>query len=184
MKQDFEKISRIKGSLKLPGDKSISHRALLFSAMAKGTSLILNLSDSEDVISTKNCLAELGIIFNESSNSLFVEGLGFKGFTKPVQQLDAGNSGTTARLLSGILAAQNFYSSISGDESLTKRPMKRIITPLKQMGANISATDDEHLPVSIFPVNGLKCIEYALPSSNTSPVLRKNRFPPSSDSRW
>ena len=163
MEQKFNKISKINGTLKLPGDKSISHRALLFAGMANGTSLILNLSEADDVKSTKRCLEDLGIEFHTNENTLFVEGLGFKGFKKPAKELDAGNSGTTARLLTGILSAQNFESVIAGDSSLSSRPMKRIITPLKQMGANLSAKDDEFLPVRISPASELKNIEYALP---------------------
>ncbi len=163
MDQKFEKISKVNGTLKLPGDKSISHRALLFAGMANGTSLILNLSEADDVKSTKKCLEQLGVVFHENQNSLFVDGLGFKGFKKPEKELNADNSGTTARLLTGILSAQNFESVITGDSSLSIRPMKRVITPLKQMGANIKAKDDEFLPIEIFPVSGLKNIEYSLP---------------------
>jgi 3-phosphoshikimate 1-carboxyvinyltransferase len=163
MDQKFEKISKINGTLKLPGDKSISHRALLFAAMANGTSLILNLSGADDINSTKNCLKQLGVIFHETQNSLFVDGLGFKGFKKPEKELNAGNSGTTARLLTGILSVQDFSSVIIGDSSLNSRPMKRVITPLKQMGANINVKEDQFLPLEIFPVSELKNIEYTLP---------------------
>ncbi len=163
MEQKFNKISKIKGTLKLPGDKSISHRALIFAALANATSLILNLSESDDVKSTKKCLEELGIGFHENGNTLFVDGLGFKGFKKPGKELDAGNSGTTARLLTGILSAQDFNSIITGDSSLSSRPMKRVVTPLKQMGANIKAKDDEYLPLEIYSAGELKNIEYTLP---------------------
>lgn len=163
MIQKLNHIDKIQGSLKLPGDKSIAHRALIFSAMANGTSVILNLPDSDDIKATKNCLSNLGINFTEDTSGVFVDGLGFRGFTKPMRQLDAMNSGTTARLLTGILSPQKFEYVITGDASLSSRPMKRLITPLKEMGAIIKARDDEYLPIEIFPTKELKNIEYKLP---------------------
>src|SRR3989304_4871004 len=132
--QSFNHIEKVKGELSLPGDKSISHRAVMFSAMAKGTSKIYNLSDGEDVRSTKTCFEALGVEITTEKDFMKVTGCGFKGFKKPFRELYAGNSGTTARLLPGILVAQNFDSTITGDESLSKRPMKRIIDPLSLMG--------------------------------------------------
>ncbi len=166
MIQEFNKIGKVEGELDLPGDKSISHRSVMFAAMAKGTSRIFNLSNGKDVISSKNCFRELGVEINAKENFVEVIGNGFKGFRKPNKPLDAGNSGTTTRLISGILAAQNFETTIIGDESLSKRPMKRIITPLTEMGAKISATDNFTLPITIYPVEKLLPIKYELPVSS------------------
>ncbi len=149
--KEFNNISKIIGSLNLPGDKSISHRALFFSAMAKGKSVIYNLSDGDDVLSTMNCLSALGVGFKNESNLLSIDGRGKYGLKKPEKILFAGNSGTTARLLTGVLSVQNFDSEISGDESLSKRPMKRVTVPLIDSGANIKLKDTGTLPVKIFP---------------------------------
>ncbi len=166
MVQEFEKINRVEGELELPGDKSISHRALIFSAMAKGESRIFNLSSSEDVRSTKECFEDLGVEFNGDSKELIINGKGLENFSTPVKPLYAGNSGTTARLLSGLLVAQNFKSIITGDSSLSRRPMKRIITPLTTMGGEITSSDNDTLPITINPGGKLKAIEYELPVSS------------------
>lgn len=160
---EFDKLSKVLGELELPGDKSISHRALIFSAMAKGISVIENLSDGEDVNSTLTCLEAIGAEIERGGKSARVRGAGFKNFRKPYSTLNAGNSGTTARLLCGLLAAQNFESKIMGDESLSKRPMERVITPLKLMGANIKSSIEDKLPIEIFPVDNLNPINYKLP---------------------
>jgi len=160
--QSFNKIKSVNGSLTLPGDKSISHRALMISAMAEGESVITNLSDGEDVKSTYKCLAQLGTEILELEGKVKVKGVGFKKFAAPTEELFAGNSGTTTRLMSGILAAQNFQSVITGDESLSQRPMKRIIEPLAQMGGDISSNDFK-LPLVIKPSINFKPIIYKLP---------------------
>lgn len=160
---EFDKLNKVLGELELPGDKSISHRALIFSAMAEEISYIENLSDGEDVNSTLTCLREIGAEIERVGNSAKVRGVGFKNFRKPNSALNAGNSGTTARLLCGLLAAQNFDSKIIGDESLSKRPMERVITPLKLMGANIKSAIEDKLPIEIFPVDNLNSINYKLP---------------------
>lgn len=162
MIQPFKKIESVRGELKLRGDKSISHRAVMFAAMANGISLIRNCSDSEDVHSTINCFEKLGCEFEISRNLIKVVGKGFKGFSKPRSELYAGNSGTTARLISGVLSAQNFESIITGDDSLSKRPMKRIVEPLRMMGANISADESGMMPIRIIPSSSIKPIEYKL----------------------
>ncbi|MCX6174255.1 MAG: 3-phosphoshikimate 1-carboxyvinyltransferase [Ignavibacteriales bacterium] len=149
MIQKFENINSIKGELFLRGDKSISHRAVMFAAMADGISVIRNCSGSEDVRSTINCFEKLGCKSEITGDQIKVIGKGFKGFTKPNSELYAGNSGTTARLISGILSAQNFESVITGDESLSQRPMKRIVDPLRLMGADISANENGTLPIII-----------------------------------
>lgn len=160
---NFSKINKISGSLNLPGDKSISHRAIMFSALANGKSVICNLSSSEDVSSTINCFKSLGCSFEKDKDKLIICGKGYKGFVKPAKELNAGNSGTTARLLSGILSAQNFESTLIGDESLSKRPMKRIIEPLSLMGARLYPADNYTLPMKIVPAEKLMPIEYELP---------------------
>ncbi len=149
--EKFSKINSVQGELVLPGDKSISHRAIMFSAMANGKSVIKNLSNSEDVLSTIKCFRQLGCEIEFKDGHVEVTGKGYKGFSKPAQPLDAGNSGTTSRLISGILAAQDFESEITGDASLSQRPMSRIIDPLKLMGAKFQATEKNTLPMKIFP---------------------------------
>ena len=151
MIQKFDNVNTVKGELFLLGDKSISHRAIMFAAMANGVSVIKNCSGSDDVRSTISCFEKLGCKFEIIDDQIKVIGKGFKGFTKPESELYAGNSGTTARLISGILSAQNFESVITGDESLSQRPMKRIVEPLKLMGADISANENGTLPVRIKP---------------------------------
>ncbi len=166
MVKELSKINKVSGELELPGDKSISHRAVMFSALADGESRIFNLSNGEDVKSTQKCFAALGAEIKKESDHLVVKGCGFKGFKKPVQALDAGNSGTTARLISGILIAQNFESEIIGDESLSIRPMKRIITPLTAMGGKIGASERSTLPLKFFPSDEIIPITYELPMAS------------------
>jgi 3-phosphoshikimate 1-carboxyvinyltransferase len=163
MIQSFEKINKVKGVLTLSGDKSISHRALLIASLANGKSFLKNISESDDVKSTMNCIEVLGTGVEVRGNEVIISGRGYKGFKQPLNPLYAGNSGTTARLLAGILAAQNFESIITGDESLSSRPMRRIIEPLSQMGAHIIGEDDGKLPLRILPSNELHYIKYELP---------------------
>ncbi len=161
-KRSFKKIESVRGELPLPGDKSVSHRAVMFSAMAEGKSTIENCLLSDDVLSTINICKELGATVEIEANKTIIKGLGFKGFRKPSRELYAGNSGTTARLMSGILAAQNFSSVLTGDESLSKRPMTRVVEPLREFGANISADENGTLPVKIFPSDKLSSVKYTL----------------------
>ncbi len=160
MIQKFEKINSLKGELYLAGDKSISHRAVMFASMAEGKSIIRNCSESEDVTSTMNCFSKMGCEFKRDGNLIEIIGKGIGKLTPPQTQLDAGNSGTTTRLISGILAAQNFESEIIGDASLSKRPMKRIVEPLKLMGANLAANENGTLPLKIFPSNEIHSVNY------------------------
>jgi len=159
----FNKINKVSGVLILPGDKSISHRAVMFAALAEGKSIIENCLLSEDVLSTINCFKQLGVRIEIKGTTVAVYGKGFGGLRKSEQPLFAGNSGTTARLLSGILAMQKFKSEINGDVSLSKRPMERIITPLKLMGADIKSSPDNTLPLKFYPSQKLQTIEYDLP---------------------
>ena len=163
MEQSFNKINKVEGSLFLPGDKSISHRSVIFSSLAKGESVIHNLGNGEDVKSTIGCFSAMGVNFENHNNILVVKGLGLKRLKKPASPLNAGNSGTTARLISGILVNQDFDSEIIGDESLSRRPMQRIISPLTLMGAKIQASPAGTLPIKIFGSNSIHSIEYQIP---------------------
>lgn len=160
--QEFGFTGNINGRLVLPGDKSISHRAVMFASLARGRSIIKNCLNAADVNSTIQCFRQLGCIIEKTDEILTIDGAGFKGFNKPVNPLYAGNSGTTARLISGILSAQDFASIITGDESLSKRPMKRIIAPLLTMGADFTASEKETLPLNIKPSSLLHPVKYQM----------------------
>lgn len=149
----------IKKTLSVPGDKSISHRAVMFGAIAEGTTEIEGFLMGDDCLSTIKCFRQLGIDIEVNENKVIVHGKGLYGLSKPDTILDVGNSGTTLRLITGLLAAQSFSCEITGDKSIQKRPMDRVITPLSQMGANI---EGKFCPIKI---NGskLKAIEYTLP---------------------
>ena len=152
---------RIDGRLVMPGDKSISHRAVMIAALAEGASRIKNYSTSVDCTATLACLQQLGVRIERSGDDVIVFGLGLHGLCKPSRPLDCGNSGTTMRLLAGILAGQNFTSTLTGDESLRRRPMQRIIEPLQMMGARISSHDGR-APLVIEGHRPLKSISYEL----------------------
>jgi 3-phosphoshikimate 1-carboxyvinyltransferase len=153
---------RIRGSVRVPGDKSISHRAALIAALAEGTTVIDGFATSRDCSSTLECLKALGVRVAHGEQSLRIEGRGSGGLLPPSRILDAENSGSTIRMLSGILAGQPFTSEITGDESLRRRPMKRICVPLRQMGATIETTNDEFAPLRITG-GRLKPIDYVMP---------------------
>ncbi len=155
--------SAIRGSFTVPGDKSISHRALLFSSLAKGRSEIRGLSTGGDVKSTMNCLTQLGVKIEHSAGTVKVSGEGKRSYSKPDSVLDAGNSGTTMRLLTGILTGQKFESTVTGDETLRRRPMQRIVEPLSEMGAKIVASEKMTAPLRIFPSAELRGIRYEMP---------------------
>lgn len=128
----------IESTISIPGDKSITHRAVIFSAMAEGTCTIRGYCDGEDCLRTINAIRALGISIDVSNHELRVFGKGLRGFSEPQHLLDCGNSGTSMRLLSGLLSGQDFFSILTGDASLRQRPMSRIATPLRQMGATIN----------------------------------------------
>jgi 3-phosphoshikimate 1-carboxyvinyltransferase len=163
MIQKFEKIKKITGELVLPGDKSISHRAVMLASLAKGKSFIHNLSNSEDLLSTKKCFSQLGTSIIDNGDTVEIVGRGYKGFVKSENELYAGNSGTTARLLMGILSGQNFSSVITGDKSLSSRPMRRVIEPLSLMGVKTEAASEQFLPIKIYPPKEIQAINYELP---------------------
>ena len=158
MIKTVEKLKKgLKGEITIPADKSVSHRAVMFSAISKGECTIKNFSSGADCHSTLNIFKQLGVdIEFKDEKTLFVKSNGILNPSKTDLQLDAGNSGTTTRLISGILARQNFNSTIIGDASLSKRPMKRVIEPLTLMGANIES-EEGHLPMEIYgrELNGI-----------------------------
>lgn len=130
------------GELVIPGDKSISHRSIMFGALAKGTTKVTGFLQGADCLSTISCFNKLGIEIENNKTEVLVHGKGLHGLLAPSEILDCGNSGTTTRLISGILAGQPFTTALTGDASIQKRPMKRIIDPLTQMGANIRSLKD------------------------------------------
>jgi 3-phosphoshikimate 1-carboxyvinyltransferase len=152
----------ISGTLSLPGDKSISHRYALIGAIAEGDTRIANYSTGADCHSTLGCVRALGIEVEGSGTEFVIHGKGLDGLRAPAGDLDAGNSGSTIRMLSGILAGQPFSSRIFGDESLSRRPMQRVMKPLGQMGARIAAREGQFPPLRI-EGGKLRPIEYTLP---------------------
>jgi 3-phosphoshikimate 1-carboxyvinyltransferase len=162
MQKRISPASSITGSISLPGDKSISHRYAMIASIAEGETRISNYSTGADCHSTLGCVRALGIDVTGSGTEFVIHGRGFEGLREPAAGLDAGNSGSTIRMLSGILAAQPFHSRIFGDESLSRRPMQRIMKPLAEMGARIQAHDDKFPPLEITG-GPLHAIEYNLP---------------------
>ncbi len=144
----LNKIKSLKGEVKVPGDKSISHRAIMIGSIAKGKTEITNFLQGADCLSTISCLRQMGINIENNTNNVLVKGNGLHGLIPPSSCLYVGNSGTTIRLISGILSAQNFEVTITGDESIEKRPMSRVIYPLTQMGAIINSKDG-YAPLNI-----------------------------------
>ena len=155
----------VNGSVALPGDKSISHRYAMLAAIAEGVSEIANYAAAADCQSTLGCLRRVGAGVEKSQNTVRIKGNGLRGLRHSWRDLDAGNSGTTIRLLSGILAGQSFRSTITGDNSLRKRPMRRVIEPLSAMGAQILAEPGGRAPLKIHG-QALHGIEYALPAAS------------------
>lgn len=156
-------INRVRGELRLPGDKSISHRAALLSALAGGESVLKNFSSARDCGATLECLQSLGVRVVRNHSTVVIEGAGPKGFQQPTQSLDAQNSGTTMRLLAGILAGQPFPATITGDDSLRTRPMSRVAEPLRLMGAEVELEANGCAPLRIAGRRPLQPIRYQLP---------------------
>lgn len=146
----LEKSNRLSGEVTIPGDKSISHRAVMFGALADGTTEVTNFLKGADCLSTISCFQKLGIEIENTPEHILIHGKGLHGLQAPTSVLDAGNSGTTTRLISGILAAQPFTCTLTGDSSIQTRPMKRIMEPLSMMGAAIeSVRHNDCAPLSI-----------------------------------
>ena len=153
----------LRGSFELIGDKSISHRAIMFSSISKGYNKISNFLMGQDCLSTISCFRKMGVDIEIKNNEVFVKGNGLYGLKKPNEILDVGNSGTTIRLMMGILAGNKFESTLVGDESIGKRPMKRVTDPLRLMGCNIEGKEDaNYTPITIKGGN-LKSIDYKMP---------------------
>lgn len=160
---EIKKQSNLKGELAVPGDKSISHRAVMFGSLAKGTTRISHFLTGADCLSTISCFRKMGIDIEEHEGEVLVHGKGLHGLTAPSEILDVGNSGTTTRLISGILAGQSFVSELNGDASIQKRPMKRIMTPLSAMGADIESLKGNGCAPLRITGKKLHAIHYASP---------------------
>ena len=165
LKQTFkvQPQGSLQGSIRVPGDKSISHRAIMMGAIAEGTTQVKGFLEGEDSLATLNAFRAMGVTFSEPLNgSLSIEGAGLRGLQAPQQPLNMGNSGTAMRLLCGLLAGQNFSSTLVGDESLSTRPMKRVTEPLKTMGAQLELEEGGVAPIKISPAK-LTAINYSMP---------------------
>jgi len=177
-KETIHPAKYLTGGLDLPGDKSVSHRYAMLAALAEGTSELRHFSAAADCHSTLACMRALGAEVKTDKDTVRVGGCGLGGLKSSWRALDAGNSGTTMRLLSGILAGQPFSSKLTGDGSLQKRPMKRVIGPLREMGADIRARDDNFAPLEIRGAQ-LKAINYNMPMASAqvkSAVLLAGMF--------
>jgi len=157
-------VSQLKGILRVPGDKSISHRSIMFGSLAKGTTTVHDILRGEDVLSTMQVFRDLGVDIQDDGNIVTITGVGFDGLKAPKNKLDMGNSGTSIRLISGVLAGQDFTVEMFGDDSLSKRPMDRVTIPLRQMGVEVSGQTDRDLPpLTMRGSKALKPIHYQLP---------------------
>ena len=154
----------LRGSLRVPGDKSISHRSIIFGSLAKGVTKVHDILRGEDVLSTMQVFRDLGVRIEDKGDLVEIHGCGFDGLQEPQHPLDMGNSGTSMRLIAGVLAGQNFSAQMVGDDSLSKRPMDRISLPLRQMGVEIAGQTERDLPpLTIHGNPNLKPIQYQLP---------------------
>ena len=191
---EIPKLNKLHGKLTIPGDKSISHRAVMFGALAQGTTRITHFLEGADCLSTISCFQAMGIHIRKNKDEVLVEGKGLHGLQAPLDILDVGNSGTTTRLISGILAGQDFTSRLTGDASICQRPMGRIITPLSLMGAQITSQNQNgcapltiqgghlhgiHYQSPVASAQVKSCVLLAgmyadAPTSVTEPVLSRN----------
>ena len=191
---EIPKLNKLHGKLTIPGDKSISHRAVMFGALAQGTTRITHFLEGADCLSTISCFQAMGIHIQKNKDEVLVEGKGLHGLQAPLDILDVGNSGTTTRLISGILAGQDFTSRLTGDASICQRPMGRIITPLSLMGAQITSQNQNgcapltiqgghlhgiHYQSPVASAQVKSCVLLAgmyadAPTSVTEPVLSRN----------
>ena len=154
------------GRISVPGDKSISHRSIILGSLANGETHVENFLMGEDCISTINCFRAMGVDIEQEGTTVKIKGVGLKGLKKPETVLDAGNSGTTMRILAGLLAFQGFESVLDGDASLRKRPMSRVSEPLNAMGADIRCTNGKYPPVTIKPMHSGRGISYVQPTAS------------------
>ena len=158
------KAQGLRGSLRIPGDKSISHRSIMFGSLAKGVTTVRDILRGEDVLSTMQVFRDLGVTIEDDGDVVRIHGIGFDGLKAPQNKLDMGNSGTSIRLISGVLAGQDFDVEMFGDDSLSKRPMDRVTIPLRQMGVEVSGQTDSDLPpLKMHGSKSLKPIHYELP---------------------
>lgn len=152
------------GCIRVPGDKSISHRSIMFGSLAKGVTTVHDILRGEDVLSTMQVFRDLGVQIEDDGNVVTIHGVGFAGLQAPTNKLNMGNSGTSIRLISGVLAGQDFAAEMFGDDSLSKRPMDRITIPLRQMGVQIAGRTNRDLPpLTIHGNKNLQPIHYTLP---------------------
>lgn len=162
---DFNQV-QLTGTITIPGDKSISHRSIMFGSIAEGITTVTNFLTGDDCLSTIACFQKLGVKIEQNEDEIIVYGQGLTGLLEPVEVLDVGNSGTTIRLLLGILAGRSFFATLQGDESIAKRPMTRVTTPLKQMHARLDGRQDaKFTPISIRGGN-LQGMTYELPMAS------------------
>ncbi|MBM7577429.1 3-phosphoshikimate 1-carboxyvinyltransferase [Jeotgalibacillus terrae] len=153
----------VKGTIKVPGDKSISHRSIMFGAIAEGTTKVTGFLKGDDCLATIDCFRKMGVQITENRDEILIEGKGFAGLKEPEEVLYTGNSGTTTRLLLGLLAGRPFHSVVTGDESIAKRPMNRVTDPLREMGARIDGRDDGNLTPLSIRGGALQSFRYELP---------------------
>lgn len=158
-----ETIYPLRGELEIPGDKSISHRAIMFGSLANGITEVTHFLQGADCLSTISCFQKLGIEIENTNDKILIHGKGLHGLSAPTEILDCGNSGTTTRLISGILSGQSFTSTLTGDASIQKRPMKRIMEPLSQMGADITSLYNNNCAPLTIKGSNLKGIHYHSP---------------------
>ncbi|HFI0056336.1 TPA: 3-phosphoshikimate 1-carboxyvinyltransferase [Streptococcus suis] len=157
-------VRALEGTIRVLGDKSISHRSIIFGSLAKGVTRVHDILRGEDVLSTMQVFRDLGVMIEDNGDVVEVHGVGFDGLQAPKNDLDMGNSGTSIRLISGVLAGQDFEATMFGDDSLSKRPMDRVTVPLSQMGVTVSGQTDRDLPpLTIKGTKSLKPIYYQLP---------------------
>lgn len=172
--KEIKAMGALKGEVQIPGDKSISHRAVMLGSIARGTTEISHFLSGADCLSTIHCFQKMGIEIEQSKDLVLVHGRGLRGLKAPQGILDTGNSGTTTRLICGILSGQNFSSVLSGDDSLNSRPMKRIMDPLNQMGARITSIQDNNCaPLRIEPgtLHGIRYVSPVASAQVKSSVL-------------
>ena len=154
----------LKGTIRVPGDKSISHRSIIFGSLAKGETKVYDILQGEDVLSTIQVFRDLGVSIQDDGDVIQIQGVGFQGLLAPTSPLDMGNSGTSIRLISGVLAGQDFAVTMVGDDSLSKRPMDRVAIPLRQMGVEIAGQGDRDCPpLHEKGTHQLQPIHYRLP---------------------